>query len=110
MEHLQTIPGSTMADREKPLGLEANRNSQYGSQRSLSNSSQVIGSQQHLLSSAGNSQTNLSSQNLGSQTLMAGIRSSSGNLSQRNKFEPQPKRTIRYVIFSQRKVRKGFEN
>ena len=68
MEHLnsslQTIPGSTMADREKPLGLDANRNSQYGSQRSLANSSQAIGSQQHLLSSAGNSQTNLSSQNL----------------------------------------------
>ena len=89
-----------MADREKPFGMEKTTNlDQYGSQRSLSNSTQAIGSQQHLLSSAGNSQTNLSSQNMGSQTLMAGIRSSSGNLSQRNKFEPQPKRTIRYKIF-----------
>ena len=89
-----------MADREKPFGMEKINNlDQYGSQKSLSNSSQAIGSQQHLLSSAGNSQTNLSSQNMGSQTLMAGIRSSSGNLSQRNKFEPQPKRTIRYKKF-----------
>ena len=88
-----------MADREKPFGMDKTSNfDQYGSQRSLSNSSQAIGSQQHLLSSAGNSQTNLSTQNMGSQTLMAGIRSSSGNLSQRNKFEPQPKRTIRYQI------------
>ena len=90
MEHLQTIP-STMADRERPLSMENTRNSdQFGSQKSLSNISQSIsmGSQQHLLSNAENAQVN-------GQTLMAGIRSSSGSLGQRNKFEPQPKRTIR---------------
>ena len=96
MEHLQTIP-STMADRERPLSMENNRNSdQFGSQKSLSNLSNSVsmGSQQHLLSNTENIQTNGQTQANG-QTLMAGIRSSSGSLGQRNKFEPQPKRTIR---------------
>ena len=95
MEHLQTIP-STMADRERPYEMEKARISdQFGSQGSLSNISQRslnnMGSQQRLLS---DSQTNLSSSQVNGNTFMAGNRSSSGQLVSRNKFEPQPKRTL----------------
>ena len=96
MEHLQTIP-STMADRERPFSVEKTRNSdQFGSQRSLSNLSQPLstGSHHNLVSNIENGQVNGPEQG-SSQTLMAGLRGSSSNLTQRKKFEPQPKRTIR---------------
>ena len=87
MEHLQTIP-STMADREKPFSMEKVQNfDRYGSQQSLSNASNM-GSQQLT-----GSQVNINTQ-INGPALVAGNRSSSGHLVSKNKFEPQPKRTL----------------
>ena len=90
MEHLQTIP-STMADRERSYGMEKERRNsdQFGSQRSLSNLSQplTLGSQQYSTSDTESNQRNIITQGNGHK-LMAGIRSSSGQLVPSNKFEP----------------------
>ena len=87
MEHLQTIP-STMADREKPFSMEKVQSfERFGSQQSLSNASNM-GSQQLT-----GSQVNINIQ-INGPALVAGNRSSSGHLVSKNKFEPQPKRTL----------------